>query len=70
MAEFMFLLQDGSYVTYSSWEEVPEDLNLKHVIKFLPDIAAEPHTDEEHEEIELWNDKLQELMEIERAGSL
>jgi len=70
MAEFMFLLQDGSYVTYSSWEEVPEDLNFKHVIKFLPDISAEPHTDEEHEEIELWNGKLQELMERERASSL
>lgn len=66
MAEFQFIV-NGELVTYDSWESIPDD--FEHVIKFLPDIAAEPHTEDEHEEISQWNSRLQGLMEKERARS-
>jgi len=70
MAEFQFII-NGELVTFDKYEDVPEEFD--HVIKFIPDIP-EPvnndHTDEEHEELAKWNDRLQELMEKERARSL
>ena len=54
-------------VTYDKYEDIPE--TFEHVIKFLPDVPPEPHTEEEHEEIQEWNNKFQELMEKERASS-
>ena len=70
MAEFVFQI-DGREVTITKWEDVPEEFD--HVIKFIPDIPEpvnDDHTDEEHEELAKWNDRLQELMEKERARSL
>ena len=66
MAEFQFLI-DGELVTYDKYEDIPETFD--HVIKFLPDMPPEPHTEEEHEEMAQWNIRLQELMEKERARS-
>jgi len=72
MAQFQFII-GGKLVTFDNWEDVPEE--FEHVIKFLPDIP-EPegedgnHTDEQHEAMAIWNVRLQELMEKERAGSL
>ena len=70
MAEFQFII-NGELVTFDKYEDIPEE--FEHVIKFIPDIP-EPvggsHTDEEHEELAKWNDRLQELMEKERARSL
>ena len=66
MHEFVFKV-DGELVTVRSWEEVPE--HFDHVIKFLPEIPPEPHTEEQHEEIGLWNSRLQSLMEKERNAS-
>ena len=66
MHEFVFKV-DGELVTVCSWEEVPE--HFDHVIKFLPQIPPEPHTEEQHEEIGLWNSRLQSLMEKERNAS-
>ena len=54
-------------VTYNKYEDITE--TFEHVIKFLPDIPPEPHTEKEHEEIQEWNNKFQELMEKERASS-
>ena len=70
MAQFQFII-DGDLVEFDRWEDVPELFD--HVIKFLPDIPEpvnDDHTDEEHEELAKWNDRLQELMEKERARSL
>ena len=67
MAEFQFIV-NGELVTYDSWENIPEE--FEHVIKFIPDIPPEPHTEDEHAEIEIWNTRLQQLMEKERARSL
>ena len=63
MAEFQFLI-DGKLVTYDRYEDIPETFD--HVIKFIPDIPPEPHTEDEHAEMALWNIRLQQLMEKER----
>ena len=71
MAEFQFII-NGELVTYDKYEDIPEE--FEHVIKFLHDIT-EPegedgyHTDEQHEAMAVWNTRLQELMEKERASS-
>ena len=66
MAEFQFIV-NGELITYDKYENIPED--FEHVIKFLPDVIPEPHTEEQHEEMAQWNTRLQELMEKERASS-
>ena len=70
MAEFQFII-NGELTTFDRYEDIPDE--FEHVIKFLPDIPEpvnDDHTDEEHEELAKWNDRLQELMEKERASSL
>ena len=70
MAEFQFIV-GGELVTYAKYDDIPEDLDFEHVIKFLPD-WLEPegedgnHTEEQHEEMSTWNPKLQALMDKER----
>ena len=66
MAEFQFIV-NGELITYDKYEDIPE--KFEHVIKFIPDIPEEPHTEEEHDELSLWNERLQKLMEKERASS-
>ena len=73
MAEFQFIV-NGELVTYNNYEDIPEDLDFEHVIKFLPDYL-EPegedgnHTDEQHEEMAKYSAQLDKLMEKERARS-
>ena len=67
MAEFQFII-NGELVTFDNYENIPDE--FEHVIRFLPDVISEPHTEDEHEEIAVWNDRLQQLMEKERARSL
>ena len=66
MAEFQFIV-NGELVTYDSWENIPEE--FEHVIKFIPDVPPDPHTEDEHAEMEIWNTRLQQLLENERARS-
>ena len=66
MAEFQFII-NVELVLYDKYEDIPED--FEHVIRFIPDIPPEPHTEDEHAEMALWNIRLQELMEKERARS-
>ena len=66
MAEFQFII-NGELVTFDKYEDIPEEFD--HVIKFIPDVIPEPHTEEEHEEMAQWNTRLQKLMEKERARS-
>ena len=61
-----FVIKDkGQLVTYTEYEAIPNEFD--HVIKFLPEVPPEPHTEEQNEEIEQWNIKLQELMKKERS---
>ena len=52
---------------YDHYENIPDDFD--HVIEFLPEIPLGPHTQEQHEEIDSWNDKFLRLVRIERARS-
>ena len=66
MPSFKFVV-NGELVSYDSYEDIPND--FEHVIRFIPDVPPEPHTEEDHEEMALWNTRLQKLMEKERARS-
>ena len=74
MAEFQFKLHNNEFVTFTNWEDIPEDFIFKHVIKFKPDLP-EPegedgnHTHEQHEELAVWNDRLTLLMQRERRNA-
>lgn len=67
MAHEFIILRNGVLETYTDYDEIPDDFD--HVIKFLPEIPPEPHTEEQHEEIDKWPGRLQKLMEIENARS-
>ncbi|QMP83941.1 MAG: hypothetical protein [Caudoviricetes sp.] len=67
MAHEFVILRKGVLETYNKYEDIPEDFD--HIIKFLPEIPDGPHTDEQHEEIDGWNNKLQELLKKERNAS-
>lgn len=58
------LIVDGKLTTYKDYRDIPKVFD--NVIKFLPEIPPPPHTEEQHEEIEQWNKRLQELIEKER----
>ena len=67
MAHEFVILVNGELKTYNNYDDIPDD--FENVIKFLPEIPDGPHTHEQHEEIELWNKRFQQLMEKERARS-
>ena len=54
---------------FHDWNDIP--MEFDNLIRFEPDIIPDPHTEEEHEIMESYNNKLQELMKRERgyAGS-
>ena len=61
-----FVIKDkGKLVTYTEYEAIPNEFD--HIIKFEPSVPEPPHSDEQHEEIEQWNDRLQELVKRERS---
>ena len=67
MAHEFVILRNGILETYYDYDTIPNDFD--HVIKFMPEIPPEPHTEDQHEEIEMWPARLQKLMEIEHARS-
>lgn len=67
MAHQFIVLRRGVLESYTKYEDIPHDFD--NVIKFLPEIPPEPHTEQQHEEISQWPERLQKLMEIERARS-
>lgn len=66
MAIFEVLI-NGEIKRYDSYDAIPKEFD--NLIRFEPDISDGPHTEEEHQELEKWNDRLKALMEIERASS-
>ncbi len=67
MAHEFVLLVNGKLETYHNYDDIPNVFD--NVIKFFPEIPDGPHTEEQHEEIDSWNFKFQQLMERERARS-
>jgi len=66
MSRFV-VLKGSELIISETIEELPDDFD--HLIEFAPDYPEGPHTHEQHEEMESWNDKLQKLLEKERARS-
>ena len=62
MAHKFVVRINESLLEFSNYDDIPEFDNL---IRFEPEIPPEPHTEEQHEEIEKWNDKLKILMKRE-----
>lgn len=67
MTHKFVILRNSVLETYNRYEDIPGDFD--HVIEFAPSIPDGPHTDEQHEEIDSWNDKLQQLLRIERENA-
>ena len=61
------IMLNNQLVEYDRYENIPDDFD--HVIEFLPEIPPEPHTHEQHEEIDSWHDRFLRLMRIENASS-
>lgn len=61
------IMVDGELHTYHRFEDIPKQID--HVIEFSPEVPPPPHTDAEHDEIDSWQPKFEELMERERASS-
>ena len=53
--------------TYDCYDDIPDDLD--HVIEFLPEIPPEPHTQQQHKEINAWLGLFNRLMEKAYATS-
>ena len=53
--------------TFQRYEDIPDEFD--YLIEFLPEIPPEPHTDQQHEEIEAWLPRFEQLMERQRASS-
>ena len=62
MARFQ-VLKDGKVLTFSRYEDIPKSFD--NLISFEPDYIPEPHTPEQHKEIESWSSKLQEVLKRE-----
>jgi hypothetical protein len=67
MGHRFVIMQHDRLVEYDRYEDIPDDFD--HVIEFLPEIPPEPHTQEQHEEIDSWHDRFLRLMRIENASS-
>lgn len=63
MANEFIILKNGILEIYDKYEDIPETFD--NLIKFLPEMPPEPHSHEEHQEINSWNDKLAELLKRE-----
>ena len=61
------ILKNGELVTYNNYDDIPSTFD--NVISFNPDWPASRHTQADHDYMEVFNDKLQALMERERASS-
>ena len=63
-----FIISENNILyTYDKYEDIP--LVFDHLIKFFPDIPPEPHTKEQHDEIDKWPQLIQDLLKRERNAS-
>ena len=61
------IMRGNILAEFDRYEDIPDDFD--HVIEFLPEIPPEPHTVQQHEEIETWPDLFLKLMEKAYATS-
>ena len=63
MAHQFAILINGKVQVFDNYDDIPE--TFENVIRFEPEVPPEPHTEEQHHEIEQWNNKLQQLLKRE-----
>ena len=61
------ILEGNELKTYTRFEDIPMKFN--NLISFKPEIPEPPHTHEQHQELDLWNERLKELMKRETNGN-
>jgi hypothetical protein len=64
MHKFVIMVE-GELRTYTNYDDIPD--NFDHVIEFIPEIPDGPHTEEQHEEMSKWNQRLQLLIAKENS---
>jgi hypothetical protein len=57
----------GALVEYTNYESIP--LAFDHLISFEPEIIPGPHTYDEHQEMNKFNDMLKQLIKRERSNN-
>jgi len=57
------ILVDGELKTYHNFEDIPS--SFENVIEFRPHVPEGPHSDSDHNIINTWNEKLQQLIKRE-----
>jgi len=67
MAHRFVIMINGVLHTFQDFAAIPADID--HVIEFIPQIPPEPHTEEQHLEINSWSAQFQSLLEREYASS-
>ncbi len=64
MTHRFVILVNGVLNTYNDYNSIP--VIFDNVIEFSPSIPEGPHTEDQHKEIDSWNDKLKELLKREK----
>lgn len=63
-----FVIREGKQLlTYSTFDEIP--LIFDNLIEFKPEFPLPPHTEEQHEYINTFGPKLNELLKRERSNA-
>jgi|TARA_R100000426_G_scaffold45169_2_gene34165 hypothetical protein len=61
----IFVIRNNDKILeFNNYDDIPQSFD--NVIKFEPTSPEPPHTEEEHEEMETYNDKLKELLKREK----
>ena len=63
MAHYFKILKNEKTRVYQAFEDIPK--SFENVIAFKPEIPPPPHTEEQHNEIDSWGEKLKDLMKRE-----
>ena len=67
MAHYFKILINGRTKVYQNFEDIPQ--SIENVITFIPEVPPPPHTDEQHEEMETYIPKMNELLERSKNGN-
>ena len=60
MAHKFVIRINESLLEFSNYDDIPSEFD--NLISFEPEVPPEPHTEEQHKEMESYLDKLQELL--------
>jgi len=63
MTHEFVILKDNELKTYNDFDKIPESFD--NLISFKPVIPEGPHTEEQHNEIDKWQERFTDLMKRE-----